>query len=205
MSPEDTETVLDPDQPTDPPLLRAALKVAASALKAEGIRFALAGSYALWVHGAPENTHDVDLMVRPAEVEQAAEVLAAAGFSIRRPPEDWLFKAFLDGAMVDVLHQVNNRDVDDATLADAAEEDVLGLHIPVLSANSVITGKLRAMSERYCDFGSMLPAVRAVREQLDWDRIRRDTEENPFAEAFLVLADRLGISPDPDATAAPQR
>ena len=40
-----------------------ALKRSASALKADGVPFALAGSYALWVHGAPESTHDVDLVV----------------------------------------------------------------------------------------------------------------------------------------------
>src|SRR5690349_5269737 len=43
--------------------LRIALKRSASALKADGVPFALAGSYALWVHGAPESVHDVELVV----------------------------------------------------------------------------------------------------------------------------------------------
>src|SRR4051794_24966398 len=43
--------------------LREALKRAASALKADGPPFALAGSYALWVHGGPEPSHDVDFVV----------------------------------------------------------------------------------------------------------------------------------------------
>ncbi|WP_407689077.1 hypothetical protein [Mycobacterium sp. HUMS_1102779] len=34
--------------------LREALRAAASALKAGGPRFALAGGYALWAYGAPE-------------------------------------------------------------------------------------------------------------------------------------------------------
>jgi hypothetical protein len=33
-----------------------------------------------------------------------------------------------------------------------------------------------------------------VREQLDWQRIRDDTAASPFAEAFLLLTDRLSIS-----------
>lgn len=57
------------------------------------------------MHGAPESTHDVDLVVGEATVEQAVKSLTGAGFLIERPPEDWLFKAYLGGATVDVLHR----------------------------------------------------------------------------------------------------
>ena len=52
---------------TAEPALRAALKRSAAALKADDVPFALAGSYALWVHGAPEPDHDVDLVVAERE------------------------------------------------------------------------------------------------------------------------------------------
>ena len=58
-----------------------------------------------------------------SDVEAAAATLAKAGFDIRRPPEDWLFKAALDvdgPAVVDVLHQINRVPVDAAMIADAA-------------------------------------------------------------------------------------
>ena len=60
----------------------------------------------------PEGEHDVDLVVAEPDVESAADCLAAAGFEIERPPEDWLFKAHLDGAMVDVLHRLAGEPVD---------------------------------------------------------------------------------------------
>ena len=50
------------------------------------------------------------------------------------------------------------------------------------------------MTEHYCDFGRLLPHVRAVREQLDWERLRTEVADNDFAVAFLFLTDRLGIS-----------
>src|SRR5579875_1157331 len=87
--------------------LREALRRAASALKAHGPQFALAGSYALWVYGAPEPVHDVDLVVAEPEVEVAVKTLAEARFTIDRTPEDWLFKACVDDAVVDVLHRIN--------------------------------------------------------------------------------------------------
>jgi hypothetical protein len=177
--------------------LRQALKQSTSALKENDIPFALAGGYALWARGAPETEHDVDLAVPESEVERAAVALAAAGFEVERPPEDWLFKAHLDGAMVDVLHALNAVPVTTADIAKAEELDVLGMHIPVMTSTAIITGKLLAMSERYCDFGAMLPLVRAVREQLDWPAIRRDAAENPYATAFLYLTELLDISRSP--------
>jgi hypothetical protein len=182
---------------SEPTPLREALKRSTSALKADGVPFALAGGYALWVHGAPESAHDVDLVVDEQDVEPAAASLEKAGFTIERPPEDWLFKAYLDGAMVDVLHRLNGVSVDRAVLDLAERFDVLGLHIPVLPATQVITTKLNSLSERYCDFGQLIAPVRAVREQLDWPAIRADTAENDFAAAFLVLVERLGIADKP--------
>ncbi len=75
------------------PHLRDALKRAASALKAHGPEFALAGSYALWAYGGPEPVHDVDFVVAEEDTEAAALTLEKAGFRIERTPEDWLFKA----------------------------------------------------------------------------------------------------------------
>lgn len=87
--------------------LRLALKRTASALESDGVLpFALAGGYALRAHGAPESENDVDFVVAEADTERAATVLATAGFEVVRPPEDWLFKAGVDGVTVDVLHRV---------------------------------------------------------------------------------------------------
>src|SRR6478735_11928766 len=175
--------------------LRDALKHAASALKAHGPEFALAGSYALWAYGGPEHVHDVDFVVAEEDTESAALTLEKAGFEIDRTPEDWLFKACVEQQFViDVLHQLNGKPVNADVIAAAEELDVLAIRMRVLSPTHVITEKLNALNEHHCDFAALLPAVRAVREQVDWDRLRADTSENDFAVAFLVLTDRLGIT-----------
>lgn len=114
------------------PRLREALRAAASALKEKGPRFALAGSYALWAYGAPEPSHDADLVVAEADVETAVTTLASAGFEIERPPEDWLFKARTGDMLVDVLHRLNGVPVDAQTLDRAEHHDVLAIGMPVL-------------------------------------------------------------------------
>jgi hypothetical protein len=174
--------------------LRDALKRAASALKAHGPEFALAGGYALWAYGGPEPVHDVDFVVAESDTEAAAATLEKAGFAVERTLEDWLFKACTDDAVVDVLHRLNGIPVDVETIRSTELRDVLAIRMPVLSATQVVTEKLCSLTEHHCDFAPLLPGVRAVREQVAWDRVRADTADNDFAVAFLVLTDRLGIT-----------
>jgi hypothetical protein len=181
-------------EPEEESELRIALKRSAAALKAAEVPFALGGGYALWVHGAPEPEHDVDLVVAEHDVPAAVDTLAAAGFKIDRPPEDWLFKAWMADSLVDVLHRLRGIPVTDELIQTAVEVEVLGIRIPVLPVTPIMEAKLHALSEHYADFAAMLPAVRAVREQLDWEELRSSAEDRPFAEAFLFLTDRLGIS-----------
>jgi hypothetical protein len=193
-----------PSVTSEDSLLRTALKHSASALKGDAIPFALGGGYALWVHGGPEPSHDVDLVVAESDVDMAANSIAAAGLRVERPPEDWLFKAYLEDdppdvdeepALVDVLHRLAGVPVTKELLDTSEEIEVLGLRMPVLPPTPIMTAKLLSFSEHYCDFEQPLLAVRAVREQLDWVEIRKAAQDHPFAEAFLFLLERLGILP----------
>jgi hypothetical protein len=174
--------------------LRDAFKRAASALRAHGPDFALGGSYALWVFGGPEPVHDVDFVVAEPDTEKAAATLEEAGFRVERTPEDWLFKACVgDDFVIDVLHRLNAVPVSAEAILAADEYDVLGIRLRVLAPTPVVIEKLNSLTEHHCDFTTLLPAVRAVREQLDWTRIAAETADNDYAAAFLVLAERLGL------------
>src|SRR3954447_17587679 len=179
---------------------REALKRVAVTLKRSGLRFALAGGYAAWVHGAPEPEHDVDFVVARDDAERAYAVLEKAGLRVEQPPEDWLFKVFTDGTMVDIAHRLNTSPVDGAVLDRAGDLEVLSVVMPVLCATDVLTSKLNALDEHYCDYAKLLPVGRALREQVDWDRVRAGTWGNDFASAALFLLERLGIIPAANAT-----
>jgi hypothetical protein len=198
MTPPETPLKTPIGTPADVPVhcarLREALRGAASALKENGPRFALAGSYALWAYGAPEPSHDVDLVVAESDVVNAEATLSDAGFMVEHPPEDWLFKARTGDTVVDVLHRINGIQVGRSILDCAEGREVLAITMPVLPPTIVMIQKLRSLGEHHCDFAKLLPAVRAVRERLDWDRIRAQTADNDYAVAFLVLAERLGLT-----------
>lgn len=177
----------------EPNPLREALKLVAVTLKQGDVPFALAGGYALWARGGPEPEHDVDFVVAEVDAARAAELMAEEGLDVVQPPEDWLFKVFVDGAMVDVLFRTNGVPVEREVLAEVDPIEVESVQMPVLSSSVLMGHKLNALEEHACDFGKTLPVARAVREQVDWDYVRKETADNDFAFAFLVLLERLGI------------
>jgi hypothetical protein len=52
------------------------------ALNRAGVAYALCGGMAVVLHGYPRLTRDIDLLIRPQELEAAKATLAAVGFSI---------------------------------------------------------------------------------------------------------------------------
>src|ERR1700748_2625958 len=70
--------------------IEQALKKAAAALREADIPFLLGRSLASWEPRGPETRHDLDLMIRPQDVEPAVAALAAAGLRPEDPPEEWL-------------------------------------------------------------------------------------------------------------------
>lgn len=168
------------------------MKTVAVALKETGLPFALVGGYAAWVHGAPEPGHDVDFLVSPDDAPTVAEELSRRGLMVRQPPEDWLFKVEAEGATVDVIHRTNGARVDEV-LARVSERPVLSVRMPVISPTDLVTEKLLSLAEHYCNVTDVLPPLRALREQVDWDEVVKRTDGHPFAEAVLFLLDRLNI------------
>lgn len=173
--------------------LREALKRVAVALKETGLPFALIGGYAVWARGGPESAHDVDFMVAADDAEKVAELLAEKGLRVDHPPEDWLFKVWTDGEMVDVIFRDSGAPADRAVVEEADEIEVLSVAMPVLPATRLMVQKMNAMDEHYCDFSYLVPVARALREQVDWDVVRRDTAGNVFAEALMFLLERLEV------------
>lgn len=168
-----------------------------AALKGTGVPFALTGGSAVYALGGVPSEHDVDVAVRERDVERAVSTLVEAGMQEVGTPLDWLRKVRDDGRIVDLIIRSVNRPVDDQTLASANDVKVGPIVVPVLPATTVMIDKLLVFGEHFCDYTWALPAARALREQIDWDRVRAEVSHSPFAEAFLLLADRLGLSSPP--------
>jgi len=177
--------------------LATTLKRVAATLKAADIPFALGGSFAVYAHGGHSSDHDVDFLIREQDRLEALTELAKVGFRTEEPPEDWLVKVYDDGRMVDLIYRPVESPVTDETLRDTTVISVEAISMPVISASRLMVHKLLSYSQHYCDFATGLPVARSLREQIDWERVRRETAKSPYAEAFLILLDRLDVVPFP--------
>ena len=174
----------------------ATMKKAAAALRDAGIDFALAGSLATWARGGPETSHDLDFVVREEEAEKAIEALEQAGLRREEAPEEWLVKAWDENrVLVDVIFGPSGLDARDA-LERAEVLNVLSMELPVMALEDVVVTKLLSLTEHSLDYSKPLEMARALREQIDWQAVRRRTSGSPFADAYFVLLDRLGVVPE---------
>jgi predicted nucleotidyltransferase len=176
--------------------LEHALKKSAAALREAGIPFLLGGSLASWARGGPESRHDLDLMIKPSDVDRAVEALTNAGMRFEDPPEEWLVKAWDGETLVDLIFHPKGTEVDDALIERGEVMSVLGMEMRVMALEDVLVTKLMALSEHALRYESLLSIARALRERVDWEDVRARTEESPWARAFFVMLEGLGILPE---------
>jgi hypothetical protein len=185
--------------------LEATLKTAAAALREAGVPFLLGGSLASWARGGPETRHDLDLMIREQDADAALEALEAVGMRREIPPESWLVKAWDGPVLVDLIHHPAGLPIDDEVLARGELMDVLAMEMRVMAIEDVLVTKLNAMTEHVIRYEGVLPIARALRERIDWELVRRESEGSPFSRAFFVLLEDLGIHPPGRPDARPGR
>lgn len=173
--------------------IQETLKRVVSALDGADVPFLIGGSLASWARGGPDTTHDLDVIVRTQDAERAQRALADAGMRPEDPPETWLLKVWDGDVLVDVIHQPAGLTVDDDLIARAEWVNVAGMDFRAMAIDDVLYTKLRALNEHYLDLSSPLLIARALREQVDWERLRERTSDSPYAVAFFCLLEELGI------------
>jgi len=169
------------------------LRRAAATLRDAGIPFLLGGSLAFWARGGKETVHDLDLVLRPADADAALEALAAAGMRPERPPEGWLYKARDGDVLVDLIFAPSGLEVDDEVLARGEELEVAAVNMRVMALEDALMTKLCALGEHALDYEPLLQTARSLREQVDWAALRERTWDSPYARAFFVLIEGLGV------------
>jgi hypothetical protein len=190
---EPREAAVAPDK-YPPAAFGATLKRAAAALREAEVPFLLCGSVACWARGGPELvTKDVDFCVKPTDAERALEALADAGMETERPPEGWLFKAWDDDVLVDVLFAPADVPVTDEVLERGDELLVLAVPMRVAAVDDIVATKLLALGEHSLDYRQLLQIARNLREQIHWAPLRKRTQGSPYAMAFFTLVERLGV------------
>jgi hypothetical protein len=180
---------------TRPAAVQRTLVRVGATLRDADVPFAFTGGSAVYARGGPFSEHDVDVLVRRSDIDRAVRALVEVGMRAADAPEDWLRKVYDGDVLVDLIHRPADLPVTDEMLAAADELQVGPLIAPVAPATDVLMQKLLVLGPHHCDYTWVLPAARALREQVEWERLVERTAHSPYAEAFLLLADRLQIAP----------
>jgi hypothetical protein len=178
-----------------PASIESSLKKAVAALREADVPFLLAGSLAVWARGGPETRHDLDFVIKPEDADRALAVLADADMAPEKPPEEWLHKAWDGDVLIDLIFAPRGLEVTDEVIERGDLLHVSGITIPVMAIEDVLATKLMALHEHELDYTSVLRIARAVREQIDWSSLRLRTRGSPFATAFFVMCEELGVVP----------
>jgi hypothetical protein len=179
----------------EPPFsdLERSLKRSAAALRRADVPFLLGGSLASWARGGPETRHDLDLIIKPSDVERAVAALEDEGMRFEDPPEEWLVKAWDGETLIDLIFSPKGIPMDDEAIGRGEVLSVLGMEMRVMALEDVLVTKLMALSEHALRYESLLAIGRALREQIDWSDVRARTLESPFARAYFVMLEGLGV------------
>ena len=175
--------------------IESTLKKTVAALRDADVPFLLGGSLAIWARGGPESQHDLDFVIKPEDADRSLSVLAEAGMRVEKPPEEWLHKAWDGEVLVDLIFAPRGLDVTDEVIDRGDMLHVIGITIPVMALEDVLATKLMALHEHDLNYTSVLRIARSVREQIDWPSLRRRTSGSPYALAFFVMCEELGIVP----------
>lgn len=164
---------------------------AVQALLDAKLPFLVGGGYALHAYcGIDRKTKDLDLFVRPADVDRVLDVLAACGYRTEVHNPVWLAKAHRGDDFVDIIFNAGNGccAVDDGWFKHAGEAEVLGLLLKICPLEETIWQKTYIFERDRCDVTDVVHLLRCCAPSLDWERLL-----NRFGPHWRLLLAQLVI------------
>jgi hypothetical protein len=156
------------------PETRAFYEHTLTILRDSHIPFLVGGAYAFERYtGIARHTKDLDIFVREADCQPILDVLAKQGYQTEITFPHWLGKAYSGDDFVDLIFSSGNglSPVDDSWFEHAIDEQILDIPIKICPAEEMLWSKMFIMERERYDGGDVAHLLRALAEQLDWDRL----------------------------------
>jgi hypothetical protein len=144
------------------------------ALQTGGVGFLVGGAWAFEAHtGIGGRTKDLDLFLRPGDVEAATSVLESKGYRTELTSPLWIGKAFDGDEVVDLIFSSGNGicTVDDAWFEHSASSTVMGRNVGLIPIEEMIWSKAFLMERDRFDGPDIQHLVLAADGALDGDRL----------------------------------
>ena len=144
-----------------------------------GVRYCVAGAYALAAHaGIVRHTKDLDIFLKRDDMPRATEAFRRSGCRIEHTHPHWLAKAFAPpptDAFIDFIFRAASGmwEVDAEWLDHAVAGEVAGQPAPLCPAEELIWSKAMVMERHRFDGADIGHILHSVGANLDWDRMVR--------------------------------
>lgn len=161
--------LLAPETAVDETTFVRVLRDAVDALEEADVFYVMIGGIASTLVGRERWTWDIDLLVAPDDARNALVALGRTGFSCEETDRQWLFKAFRDDILVDVIFQtVGGVHLDDEMRRRAGAAEFKGVPIRVAPPEDLVVMKALAHREEAPRYWHDALAIIA-QTPLDWD------------------------------------
>ncbi len=165
----------------------SALFATLDALEAAKVDYALIGGIAASSLGRPRPTQDIDIFVRPEDADQVLGVLEKSGFKTERFNPNWIFKAYKEGVLIDIIFRSEGDFYfDDDVKNHAIMINYHGRNVRVVSPEDFILIKCAVHSEEghhhWHDALSVLS-----NSKIDWDYMIYRSRKAPRRLLALLL------------------
>lgn len=144
------------------------------ALQDVHVPFLVGGAYALRHYtGITRETKDLDLFVRPQDLEYALDTISAAGYRTEVTFTHWIGKALCGEYVVDLIFNSGNgvSEVDDSWFDHAPQGEVFGLTVLMSPAEEMIWSKAFIMERERFDGADIMHLLLIYSDRLDWRRL----------------------------------
>jgi hypothetical protein len=144
------------------------------AFAASDVPVLVAGAYAFCEYtGIFRDTKDLDLFLRERDLEEAFRVLERAGFRTDLVDPGWIGKGYRGEWFVDLIFSSGNgvAAVDDRWFEHARPARVMGVDVLLAPPEEMIWSKAFVLERERYDGADVNHLLRAVGEELDWERL----------------------------------
>jgi hypothetical protein len=166
------------------------LREATTAMDRHGLAHVVFGSLATVTLGRPrplEPGEDIDLLIRPPDVDAATAALETDGFVVEPTDPAWIHKAKRLGVTVDLIHRAGREiHLDPEMLERAVPATVLGVEVRLIPPEDLAIIKAVLYTEaRKKDWFDALALV--ARPDVDWDYLTRRARGHAVQRILSLL------------------